>query len=185
MRNLNVATVLLHSLATSYTRRYAKLEACCSRFSLPVFCIQHGVLLLLISPEGTSNTQRNNESFIFRSVNMTSPIAVRILSEQDDTAPDENVGCLNLLYLDGNITLRLTFVNEEQARAICIDRMSSIKEQAASMWSDEMRPVLTSEFRNKANRFLEMVALAAECGFVTPSILSAKADLVALIDETG
>jgi hypothetical protein len=123
---------------------------------------------------------------------MTSPVAVHILSspmttEQDDTAPDENFGCFNLLCLDGNMTSRLTFVNE-QACAVYIDRMSSIKEQAALMRRNclnKMRPVLTSEFRNETNGYLEMVASAAECEFVMPSILSAKADLVALIDETG
>jgi hypothetical protein len=126
---------------------------------------------------------------------MNSPIAVRILSsrvtaehaEQDDVAPDENICCYNLLCFDGNTTLRLTFLNE-QASADYIDRMKSIKEQAAlvrSKCSDEMRPVLTSEFRNEANRFLEIVASAAECGFVIPSIISSKAELVALIDEIG
>jgi hypothetical protein len=68
--------------------------------------------------------------------------------------------------------------------------MSCIKEQAALVhrkltW-DEMRPVLTSEFRKEANRFLEMVASAAEGGFfMPPSIISSQAELVALIDENG
>jgi hypothetical protein len=150
------------------------------------------VLLLLISAQDASIRELINTSLIFPTGDMTSPVAVRILlslvtPEQDDVAPDENIGCFNLLCFDGNATLRLTFVNE-QASADHIDRMKSVKEQAALVRSkclDETRPVLTSEFRDEANRFLEMVALAAECGFVTPSVISSKAELVALIDEIG
>jgi hypothetical protein len=109
-------------------------------------------------------------------------------AEQDDVAPDENIG-YGLLYLDGNTVLKFTFDNK-QASENYIYRMSCIKEQASLVHSkltwDEMRPVLTSEFRKEANRFLEMVASAAEGGFfIPPSIISSQAELVALIDENG
>jgi hypothetical protein len=126
---------------------------------------------------------------IVASVDMSSPYSVVIVA-----SPDPNPHLLNhgvpdygftMLYFDGPTTaLRMNFVDYEASR-IYVDFMSRIKATAPNY---PKRDRITAKFRSQANRFLEMVASAEADGYVIPSILTAKTELVdmlAYFDETG
>jgi hypothetical protein len=121
---------------------------------------------------------------------MTSPIAVRIIiidgDEQEDYELPNEIGSYSVLYGDGEACFMLIFANED-AYSFWNNRMYSLKDRVELLNTNYPTPMhhQSSEFRDAVKEWLGMVALAAQDGFVLPSILATQAEFAAAVDAAS
>ena len=118
-------------------------------------------------------------------MNTTSPMTVRIIDDDEEEDYVKPNGSHSVLYLDGKARFMLIFANED-AYSFWNERMYCLKDGAALLNTNYPTPMhhQSSEFRNAVNEWLGMIRLAAEDGFVLPSIIAAQAEFAAAVDFT-